>query len=94
LNTRTKSILLFSLSFVLILGSYVALNVVGDWNNSETGFLAAMGVAAVYIPVALAGYFVAVKKSKPLALGFIFGLVGITIYFFSFGGCGILRLFT
>jgi hypothetical protein len=92
MSSRFRSILWFLLSFGLTFGGYVALSVMGNWSPSTWDVITVISTVSI-IPICIIGFIVAYKRNRPLARGFIWGLAGIFIFFFTYGGCGIMRLF-
>ena len=90
MNNNIVKVLWFALSFVISLGSYICFHIMGNWNGSY-GFIPASLTAFVYILVCSMFYLIYREDKKPLALGFLWGLISILIFLFTLGGCGLAK---
>ena len=87
---NNNKILWFLCSFVITFGSYLYFHIVGNWNEGYGVWTAGI-VAFLYIIFCLLAFFSLKGLNKPLALGFLWGLISILIFLFTIGGCGMLR---
>jgi len=62
----------------------------GNWNGGYS-FIPASLTALVYILVCSILYLTFKEDKKPLALGFLWGLLSILIFLFTIGGCSLIR---
>jgi len=90
MNIDLNKVLWFALSFIISFGSYIYFHIMGDWNHNY-GFISASLTAVVYTIVCPILYLAFKENKKPLALGFLWGLISILIFLFTIGGCGLIK---
>lgn len=88
MNSKNKSLKWFTVSFLASFGSYLLFSL--RINTEDLGeALWGLSTLILYIFISLPLIFVLRKKNTGLTSGLIWGLIAITVYLFTFGGCGL-----
>lgn len=89
MNNQDNKLFWFFVSFAPSFGGYLALHFLSQDYYGAVDFFAAL----VSIPVLVIAWAMSRKENRSLAQGFIWSLAAIFIFLFTYGGCGMLRIY-
>lgn len=100
MNPKTKSAIWFALSFFASFGSYCVISLIFHWNSFQipnnlnfSRFIMAPFTALIYACICIPAFLILRKKNKWLAKGFVWSLLGIVVYLYTLGGCGMVPIY-